>query len=233
MNELKKEQIRELNLENRRDYKKALDEYLDTGKGFEQLKAVDNNTADQILALFEPEGLLTDEVLKILNKNRCQDGCDCDFPQMSRDINILTQQFIAQARQALEDDASDLWKITNAIKDEVKSRSWIMDGRGSYEWNDDRYRDETKIAFEAILKIISDVQEPAQRRFHQTVTITDTLAQAHQQGYQEAIEWVKGDIDERINALSSMTGITVDIVSGVRFVLIDVLLALKAEMERA
>uniref|UniRef100_A0A6M3KTE1 Uncharacterized protein n=1 Tax=viral metagenome TaxID=1070528 RepID=A0A6M3KTE1_9ZZZZ len=69
-------------------------------------------------------------------------------------------------RKALEDDASDLWKVTNAIKKEIESREWIMEGRGSYAWDDDRYRDETRLAFEVVLELIKGVQHPAQLRFH-------------------------------------------------------------------
>ena len=68
--------------------------------------------------------------------------------------------------QALQDDASDLWKVTNAIKKEIESRSWIMEGRGCYAWDDDRYRDETRLVFEAVLNLIKNVQHPAQLRFH-------------------------------------------------------------------
>jgi len=73
-------------------------------------------------------------------------------------------------RKALEDDASGLWRVTNQIKKEIESRYWITEGRGCYEWNDERYRDETRLAFEAVLKLIENVQHPAQRRFHEVLT---------------------------------------------------------------
>lgn len=69
-------------------------------------------------------------------------------------------------RQALEDDAADLWRVTNAIKKEIAARDWILEGRGPYAWDDDRYRDEARQAFEAVLKLIQAVQHPAQLRFH-------------------------------------------------------------------
>lgn len=74
-----------------------------------------------------------------------------------------------QLRRALEQDAMDLWKITNAIKDEIKSRQWITEGRGPYEWDDDRYREEAGLAFDAILDLIQKVQHPAQMRFHEVM----------------------------------------------------------------
>ena len=80
--------------------------------------------------------------------------------------------------QALQDDASDLWKVTNAIKKEIESRSWIMEGRGCYAWDDNRYKDETRIAFEAVLELIKNVQHPAQLRFHEIVAKATPLIEA-------------------------------------------------------
>lgn len=68
-----------------------------------------------------------------------------------------------------ESDATDLWDITNAIKKEIDSHSWVLEGRGSYAWDDDRYRDETRIVFEAVLKLVENVQHPAQKRFHKVM----------------------------------------------------------------
>jgi hypothetical protein len=73
------------------------------------------------------------------------------------------------ARQALENDAADLWRVTNALKDVIASHSWVTEGRGSYEWDDDRYRDETRLAFDAVRALVADVQHPAQQRFHEVV----------------------------------------------------------------
>jgi hypothetical protein len=73
-------------------------------------------------------------------------------------------------KSALESDATDLWKITNAIKTELKNRSWIFDeGRGCYAWDDQKYKDETRLAFEAVLELIKNVQHPAQDRFWQAL----------------------------------------------------------------
>ena len=72
-------------------------------------------------------------------------------------------------KQALIADASDLWNVTNAIKKEIESREWILEGRGCYEWDDNRYKDETRLAFEAVLELIKNVQHPAQQRFSQAL----------------------------------------------------------------
>lgn len=82
------------------------------------------------------------------------------------------EERIKELEAALEADANDLWRVTNAIKKEIQARDWIMEGRGCYAWDDDRYRDETRFAFEAVLKLIAEVQHPAQKRFHNTFNKT-------------------------------------------------------------
>ena len=85
------------------------------------------------------------------------------------EIIAKSQSYGESYKKALEADAADLWRVTNAIKKELAAREWIMEGRGMYAWDDDRYRAETRIAFEAVLKLISEVQHPAQLRFNQII----------------------------------------------------------------
>ena len=85
------------------------------------------------------------------------------------EIIAKSQAYCESFKTALEADAADLWRVTNAIKTEIASREWIMEGRGCYAWDDDRYKDETRLAFEAVLKLIAEVQHPAQLRFHQSM----------------------------------------------------------------
>lgn len=73
------------------------------------------------------------------------------------------------SRQALENDAADLWHVTNAIREVIVNRSWVTESRGSYEWDDDRYRDEARLAFDEVRELIAGVQHPAQRRFFEIV----------------------------------------------------------------
>lgn len=80
---------------------------------------------------------------------------------------------IADLRQVLQDDSSDLWRVTNAIKKVIESYSWITEGRGAYLYNDDRYREETQNAFNEILNIINGIQPPAQKRFHLVMNKSD------------------------------------------------------------
>ena len=90
--------------------------------------------------------------------------------EMADQILQLCEEEIRQPlEQALIDDASDLWRVTNAIKGEIESREWILEGRGCYEWDDKRYKDEARLAFEAVLELIKGVQHPAQLRFRQAL----------------------------------------------------------------
>ncbi len=61
---------------------------------------------------------------------------------------------IAGLEGALDRDRTGLAAALNACKREIDARYWILEGRGSYEWDDQRYRDEARWAFEAVVKII-------------------------------------------------------------------------------
>ena len=53
---------------------------------------------------------------------------------------------------ANERDRSIVIDARNAISDAIKRRSWLLTSRGSYEWDDDRYRHEFRQALEEIEK---------------------------------------------------------------------------------
>ena len=72
-------------------------------------------------------------------------------------------------KKALEDDATDLWNVTNEIRKEIKRREWICEGRGPYSYDDDEYRKETRWAFDAIEALLDGVQRPASNRFHKII----------------------------------------------------------------
>lgn len=52
------------------------------------------------------------------------------------------------ARGALERDRSVVIDAANKFGDAYVRRCWLLDGRGSFEWDDDRYRDEFRGAYE-------------------------------------------------------------------------------------
>lgn len=54
------------------------------------------------------------------------------------------------ARAANEHDRTVIIDAHNAIHDAMARRSWLFEGRGSYEWDDDRYKDEFSAALNEI-----------------------------------------------------------------------------------
>lgn len=58
------------------------------------------------------------------------------------------------AQMALEHDRTKVAECLTAIKQELRGYDWLIEGRGSYEWDDDRWHGEFKHASEAIWKAI-------------------------------------------------------------------------------
>jgi len=62
-------------------------------------------------------------------------------------------QLVEAAREKIEDHHHEYnCTLENVIK-KIHSRSWIFDGRGNYEWDDDDYRKEAGYAFEEVIEI--------------------------------------------------------------------------------
>jgi hypothetical protein len=65
-----------------------------------------------------------------------------------------------EARKALERDRSIVIQATNAVRDELKGRAWLLEGgRGPYAWNDDRFRTEFSDALNAIAAPIEKLRD--------------------------------------------------------------------------
>lgn len=65
--------------------------------------------------------------------------------KLEADVKVL--------REALDKDKTGLAHALNAVRKEADARRWVIDGRGSYEWDDERYRKETGWALKAIEEI--------------------------------------------------------------------------------
>lgn len=68
------------------------------------------------------------------------------------------EQQLHECEQQIEADRTDLNDAVLRLEREISSRSWLTEGRGSYEWNDDRYREEFSAASKAILEAIAPLQ---------------------------------------------------------------------------
>lgn len=63
---------------------------------------------------------------------------------------------IERIKDALHDDASGLVAALAEVRAAAQSRMWIVEGRGSYSWNDDRYRREAGYALKEIIQRCTD-----------------------------------------------------------------------------
>lgn len=64
----------------------------------------------------------------------------------------LAQASVARLNQALDNDHAQLSSALLKIRVHAKGFTWITEGRGSYEWDDDRYREEAGNALRPIIE---------------------------------------------------------------------------------
>ena len=79
------------------------------------------------------------------------DGCDHDYGACQATMDCVACAEIRVYRQALAE-----------IVGEIKTRAWLKDGRGSYEWNDDDYRREAGWVMDAVRIIAEKALEKRQ-----------------------------------------------------------------------
>lgn len=66
------------------------------------------------------------------------------------------REALQYARDRLRRDKTGLAVALDRIRQEVAGRSWITEGRGPYEWDDDRYKEEAGDALRTVLSIAKD-----------------------------------------------------------------------------
>ena len=82
----------------------------------------------------------------------------------------LADERIKKLEAALDRDKTGLGSALAAICQEVKGRRWISEGRGPYPYDDDRYRKETRFAFDAIEKLAVDALSASGKLAHEVLT---------------------------------------------------------------
>jgi hypothetical protein len=60
---------------------------------------------------------------------------------------------VARLRALLHRDQTGLAAALGDVVREAEARLWVVDGRGSYEWDDERYRKETGLALRAVIEV--------------------------------------------------------------------------------
>lgn len=68
-------------------------------------------------------------------------------------------QRIAGLQAVIEADRTRIIDGVNALEKALNGRFWLTEGRGSYEWNDDRYRQEFGDAARAVLKAVEPLRK--------------------------------------------------------------------------
>jgi hypothetical protein len=93
------------------------------------------------------EGLPADKLLEILYKHK-------------QELATLREQ-LATAKAIIESDRSAIADGVTKLRQELDSRFWLTEGRGSYGWDDDRYREEFLVAGQALLKAMEPLKKIA------------------------------------------------------------------------
>lgn len=76
-----------------------------------------------------------------------------------------------ELKKALDRDKTGLAAALAAIREEVKGRRWICEGRGPYTYDDDRYRQETGFALDAIEKLAAEALAASGKLAHETLVV--------------------------------------------------------------
>lgn len=71
------------------------------------------------------------------------------------------RQRLAELGQILESERTMLFAGVTAIKKAISARDWLTEGRGAYEYDDDRWQDEFKYAIEEIHEALKPLAERA------------------------------------------------------------------------
>jgi hypothetical protein len=85
---------------------------------------------------------------------------------------------IAMLKDAIDRDRTGLAAALSRIIKEIRSRSWILEGRGAYEWDDDRYKEEAGLAMREAKNIADDALNASGKLAQQAYTATDAEVSA-------------------------------------------------------
>jgi DNA repair exonuclease SbcCD ATPase subunit len=72
------------------------------------------------------------------------------------ELRLEVDQVRSHAQQ-IQDEREALIKAFDAVRKEFKGRTWLMEGRGCYPCNDDRYKEEVRYIMDAFNQINSDL----------------------------------------------------------------------------
>lgn len=73
--------------------------------------------------------------------------------EAARAANVTLEEQAKWLLDLIEHDRTGLAAGLVKVKRAIEARGWVLDGRGCYEWDDDRYREEAGIAMREAIKI--------------------------------------------------------------------------------
>ena len=90
--------------------------------------------------------------------------CGCHYCTQSR-LSQLERALLATAphpaQMALERDRTRVAECVTRLRHTLENYQWLMDGRGSYEWDDDRWHQEFRTACELLQKDLKPMADIA------------------------------------------------------------------------
>lgn len=74
--------------------------------------------------------------------------------------------------EAVKVESDALFNVINGVKKELSSRDWLLEGRGPYRYDDDRYREEAGLAFDAMRTLVQQIVIPARERYYAAMRLS-------------------------------------------------------------
>lgn len=135
-------------------------------------KAIRSRLADRIEALERENAALRDDDAKMQLLHQQEDqliAAEADKARLS--------EALREALAANERDRTEIVIAVNALTDAFARRDWLIrGGRGSYEWDDDRFRDEFRDAMEEFQPHIDQLRKIGADRTNCPKTQAEVIA---------------------------------------------------------
>ena len=90
---------------------------------------------------------------------------DRQLTQIEKDLEI------ERLKDALHRDRTGLAMALAQVVQAARSRAWLMESRGPYEWDDDRYKDEAGEAIREVIEIAEKALSDSGSLAHKALTI--------------------------------------------------------------
>ena len=123
---------------------------------------------------------------------------------------------VARLTAVIEHDRSKVVDVLAEANAVLKNYGWLADGRGSYAFDDDRWKDEFKVCMDSLAKVLDPMRGIASDLSDSPIkwadivaarSMTDALAEAEQRGYdaakEQAAKWHDDEADYNSGVLQA------------------------------